>query len=182
MLYAWQNKGTLLMCLLCFVVGAVVGVYVLAPIFHPAETKIVEKPAEIKEVVKTKTDTVIQYVPKEVYIQADGTKVSEQTDVQAEIKQPTVNVKVNGQPYQFSLLQGEMQKFDQGKVTLNQSSEIGISLDVKPQVIDRTKTGGIDVFVGKYSGIGLKLNRIGIDYGINGNEKDIRLRYRAVEW
>jgi len=162
----------------------VAGVYVLAPIFHPAkvETKIVELPARVEEKIRTVTQTEIQYVPKEVYIQSDGTKTVEKTDVQAEIKQPTVNVKVNGKPYEFSLLQGESQKFEQGKVSLAQSSEIGISLEVKPQIIDRTKTGGAYLFVGKYSGIGLQFNRVGIDIGTNGRDQDYRLRWRAVEW
>jgi hypothetical protein len=186
MLYAWQNKGSLLLCLLCFAVGAVAGIYVLAPIFNPVKTKIVEQPARIEEKIKTVTKTEVQYVPKEVvvYKDAQGQTVTEteKTDVQAEIKQPTVRVKLNGQPYEFGLLQGETQKFEQGKVTLNQSSEIGINLEVKPQIIDRTKTGGIDLFVGKFSGIGLQFNRIGVDIGTNGRETDYRLRYRAVAW
>jgi hypothetical protein len=177
----WYNKGTILLCIVCLIVGGFIG-----RAFFPktiTDTRVIEKPAEIKEVVKTKTDTVIQYVPKEVYIREDGTKEAEKTDVQADIKQPIIAVKVNGQPYEFGLLQGETQKFEQGKVTLNQSSEIGINLEVKPQIIDRTKTGGIDLFVGKYSGIGLQFNRIGVDIGVDRHgDQDYRFRWKAVQW
>ncbi|KYZ76655.1 hypothetical protein AXX12_09550 [Anaerosporomusa subterranea] len=122
-------------------------------------------------------------MPKEIYIQANGTKATEKTDVQTEIKQPTVNVKVNGQPYEFGLLQGETQKFEQGKVSLSQSSEIGINLEIKPQIIDRTKTGGIELFFGKYSGITIQHKQIGVDAGVDRHgDQDYRLRWKAIQW
>jgi hypothetical protein len=175
----WQIVAIL--CVVCLVVGAAAGVYWLAPALtqHHYTERVIERPAEIKEVVKTVTATEVVYVPKET---DPATGQIEKTDVQAEIKQPTVNVKLNGKPYEFGLLQGEKQKFEQGKVSLLQSSEIGINLEVKPQIIDRTRTGGIDLFVGKYSGIGLQFKRVGVDIGTNGRDQDYRLRWRAVEW
>jgi hypothetical protein len=175
----WQLVAIL--CVVSLAVGVAAGVYWLAPALtqhHYTET-IIERPAAIKEVVKTVTQTEVVYVPKET---DPATGQPEKTDVQAEIKQPTVNVKVNGQPYSFGLLQGETQKFERGKITLDQASEIGIKLEVKPQIIDRTKTGGIDLFVGRYSGVGVQFNRIGLDIGTNGRDQDYRLRWRAVEW
>lgn len=90
---------------------------------------------------------------------------------------------MNGQLYQFGLLQGEEQKFELGKINLQQSSQVDIHLEVKPQVIDKTKTGGIDLFVGKYSGITLQHKRIGIDAGVSRHgDQDYRLRWKAVQW
>jgi hypothetical protein len=165
----------------------VAGIYVLAPIFNPVKTKIVEQPARIEEKINTVTKTEVQYVPKEVvvYKDAQGQTVTEteKTDVQAEIKQPTVSVKLNGQPYQFGLLQGETQEFDQGKISLRQNSQVDINLEVKPQIIDRTKTSGIDLFVGKYSGVTLQHKRIGIDVGVDRHgDQDYRLRWKAIQW
>jgi hypothetical protein len=91
-------------------------------------------------------------------------------------------VKLNGQPYSFALLAGETQKFDQGKISLRQESMIGIDLAIKPQIIDQTKSGGIDIFVGRYSGIGIYHQRIGLDLGTDGHNQEYRLRWRAVEW
>lgn len=106
----------------------------------------------------------------------------EKIDVEVCVEKPTINVKLNGQPYSFALLAGETQKFEQGKISLQQESTIGIELAVKPQVIDQTKSGGIDVFVGRYSGIGIYHRRIGLDIGTDGHNQDYRLRWRAAEW
>jgi hypothetical protein len=179
-----MSKQTVaILCIVCLAVGAAAGVYFIAPALtqHHYTEKVIEREIPVvQEVVKTVTETEVVYVPKEI---DPATNETEETDVEAEIEQPTVSVKVNGQPYKFGLLQGESQKFEQGKVTLNQSSEIGINLEVKPQIIDNTKTGGIDLFVGKHSGIGLQFNRIGVDAGVDRHgDQDYRLRWKAVQW
>lgn len=178
----------------CGVLAGVAGSWLFGPIRtekHFSERIVEREVPVVRETIKHTTDTEIAYVPKTVISEVvinpetgkpEKRKTKEKTDVEAKIEKPTVNVKVNGQPYTFSLLQDESQKFQDGKISLRQDSTVGIELAIKPQVIDKTKTGGIDVFVGKYSGIGINFNRIGLDYGIKGNEKDIRLRWRAIEW
>ena len=78
---------------------------------------------------KIVTQTQVAYVPKEtiVYKDANGNTVTakESTDVQADIAQPKVGVKVHGKDYKFDLLQGETQKFENGKVLMTQTSENG---------------------------------------------------------
>lgn len=179
-----MSKSTIsILCIACLVVGAFTGVYWLAPALtqHHYTEKVIEREIPvIKEVIKTNTVTEIQYVSKET---DPDTGEQEKTDVEAKIEQPTINVKLNGQLYQFGLLQGEEQNFDQGKISLQQSSQVDVHLSVEPQVIDKTKTGGIDLFVGKYSGVGLQFNRIGIDAGVSRHgDQDYRLRWKAVQW
>ena len=179
-----MNKSTVaVLCIVCLAVGAAAGVYWLAPALtqHHYTEKVIEREVPvIKEVIKTNTVTQIQYVAKEL---DPDTGETEKIDVEAVIEQPAVNVKLNGQPYQFRLLQGEEQKFDQGKISLRQNSQVDIQLSVEPQIIDNTKTGGIDLFFGKYSGITLQHKRIGIDAGVDRHgDQDYRLRWKAVQW
>ncbi|VBB09654.1 Hypothetical protein LUCI_4952 [Lucifera butyrica] len=109
---------------------------------------------------ETKTQTQVVYVPKETIKYIDPkTKQEitrqEGTDVQADIQKPAVNVKVNGQDYKFDLLQGETQKFQTGKVVMDQTSSVGVNITVPP--IDRTKKGAIGIGYGSH-GIAEKLD------------------------
>ena len=178
-----SRSAIALICIVCLAAGAAAVVYWLAPALtqHHYSEKVIEREVPlVKEVVKTNTVTRIQYVAKEP--DPDSGEI-EETDVEAVIEQPAVNVKLNGQPYQFNLLQGEEQKFDQGKISLRQNSQVDIQLSVEPQIIDNTKTGGIDLFFGKYSGITLQHKRIGIDAGVDRHgDQDYRLRWKAVQW
>lgn len=153
-----MSKTTILAAIAAFFIGLAVGI-ICFPQHHYTE-KITEKPAKVKAEVKHESETTAQYVPK---VTTPGGQ-KENTDVEANIGQPAVNVKVNGQPYSFSLLQNEKQKFEDGKLVLNQSSDIGIDLIVKPQVIDRTKRWSVGVGYGG-NGLGGK-----IDFPIGGNE------------
>lgn len=183
---------TTMACFLAFALGIFAGVKYVAPIFAERQyvEKIIEKPAEIKETVRHEVETVVQYVPKETIIYKDSatgeqTARKEDTDVETNIGQTAVNVKVNGQPYSFSLLQNEKQKFEDGKLVINQTSEVGFDLVVKPQIIDNTKHGGIDLIAGKYSGIGIKHKRFGIDVTVNVNDRhDMMLqgRWTLKQW
>lgn len=183
--------------IISFILGMLTGVfggYFFGPLQverHFTERIIEREVPVVQETVKHTNSTEIVYVPKAETIEekldpATGKTTiivkKETTDVDVQVDKPTVNVKLNGKPYSFSLLTGETQKFEQGKISLLQESTIGIEFAVKPQVIDRTKTGGIDLFVGRYSGVGFQFNRIGLDIGTNGNEQDFRLRWRAIEW
>lgn len=171
-----------------------VGVFFFGPARvqnHFTERIIEREVPVVQETIKQTNQTEIAYVPKSIIHEeqvnpatgkTEKVETKEKTDVEVGMEKPKITVKLNGQPYSFALLEGETQKFDQGKISLKQESSIGIELAVKPQIIDRTKKGGIDIFVGRYSGIGFYHRRIGLDIGTNGRDQDYRLRWRAVEW
>lgn len=97
--------------------------------FH--KETIVEQPkvavqTQIPQVKQTtQTKTTVAYIPKEVI---NGIK--EDTDVETVVEQPKVTVKVNGQQHKFDLKQNETQKFEDGKVVLNQTSEVVFDVKV----------------------------------------------------
>lgn len=103
--------------LLTFVVAFCIGYFIHQP------RVIYEHIPVTKEVpvVTTKTQTEFVYVPK---------KHEEDADVEATIEQPKVSVKVNGQDHKFDLVQGETQKFENGKLVMNQQSQITFDLNV----------------------------------------------------
>lgn len=113
----------------------VAGIFVGRDVFprEVTHTATVEKPV-ITTQEKVVTQTQVAYVPKEtvVYKDANGNTVTgkEATDVQADIAQPRVGVKVNGRDYKFDLLQGETQKFQDGKVLMTQTSDISFKVDL----------------------------------------------------
>jgi len=92
---------------------------------------IAKQPLPINERVETKTITQIEYVDKVI---DPATGKQEKTDVELAAAKPVVGVKVNGQAWTFNLREGETQKFQNGKVVLDQASSIGIDLDVRPMV------------------------------------------------
>lgn len=97
---------------------------------EPHKTPVQTKIATLNSTQQTKT--TLAYVPKEkelVYRDNVPTYVTEDTDVEANIEQPHVTVKVNGKKQQFNLQQNETQKFENGKVVMNQTSEV--TFDVK---------------------------------------------------
>lgn len=103
--------------LLTFVVAFCIGYFIHQP------RVIYEHIPVTKEVpvVTTKTQTEFVYVPK---------KHEEDADVEATIEQPKVSVKVNGQDHKFDLVQGETQKFENGKLVMNQQSQITFDLNI----------------------------------------------------
>jgi uncharacterized protein YneF (UPF0154 family) len=152
-----DNKGytykTLIIAILvAFIAGLIVGSYITKNYFPTlnTEVKTVQTDPIVTEKVKVVTDTQIAYVPKEIIRYVDKTTgqevtAKESTDVQFDVAKPKVVVKVNGQDHEFYLLQGETQKFENGKVDMQQTSTIG--LDVKVPTIDKTKNGGITLEV-----------------------------------
>ena len=96
---------------------------------------VVEKPVtvtEIKEVkvpVATETKTEVQYVPKES---------THDADVQITSHKPQVVVDYNGQQTKFATLDNEQQKFDKGKLKVEQESKT--VLDVTPIVQREVQT------------------------------------------
>ena len=171
------------------ILGGIATYFILPARFvpGPAEERIIEKYIPVvREVVKHTTTTEVGYVPKENIIvrQEDGsmTEQREKADIDVQLAKPAVTIRVNGQEYESRLLQAETQKFELGKVSLRQDSQIAVDLQIKPHVIDNTKSSGIDVFFGRYSGVTLKYKRVGIDIGTNGRETDVRLRWSAIQW
>lgn len=139
------------------------------------KTEKVEVPI-IQEKVITQTKTEIAYIPKEIN---PITKLKEETDVQVGISQPNVNVKVNGSDYKFQLGQYEKQKFDNGKLVLNQSSEI--KLDIKTT---NPKLLNVSAFYGDGYGlsVGYKKLSLDIDFKDNGKPKIDRFRYNIISF
>lgn len=87
---------------------------------HTTEPQRVEQSVIAPQVKQTtETKTTVSYVPKQI---TNGIK--EDTDVETVIEQPKVSVKVNGKEHKFDLQQTETQKFEDGKVVLNQTSEV----------------------------------------------------------
>lgn len=87
------------------------------------KTSVQSQIPKVKQVQNTKT--TFAYEPKQV---VNGVK--EDTDVEAVVEQPKVTVKVNGQNHKFDLKQGETQKFQDGKVVMNQTSEVVFDVKV----------------------------------------------------
>lgn len=97
------------------IVSYLFGIYSHKPEKQVVETvKIVERKVPVVS-TKTNTKTEIQYIEK---------KNANDADVDVKIEQPKVKVKVNNQEHKFDLIQGENQKFEKGKVTLDQNSTI----------------------------------------------------------
>ncbi len=91
------------------------------------------QPKIMNEKATLNTNTTVSYVPKErelVYVDNVPTYVQEDTDVEASIEKPTVTVKVNGKKQQFDLQQNETQKFENGKVVLDQKSTVEFDIKV----------------------------------------------------
>lgn len=78
---------------------------------------------EVKVPVQTETKTQIQYVEKET---------PQDADVQITKEKPQVVVDYNGQQTKFDTLDNETQKFDKGKLQVDQTSKV--TLDVTPIV------------------------------------------------
>lgn len=89
------------------------------------QTVEVEKPVPVEIPVQVKGDTVIKYVEKESPADAD---------VQIESPAPVIAVSYNGEKTELNGLATEKQKFDQGKLQVEQKSEA--VLDVTP-IVDR---------------------------------------------
>lgn len=78
-----------------------------------------QKPPRI--ITETRTKTEIAYVPKETVIYRDSisekeTSAKEKTDVQLDVRPPSVSMKYNGISYEMSGIAGETTKFEQGKL------------------------------------------------------------------
>lgn len=84
---------------------------------------------EVKVPVETQAETKIQYVEKQT---------PQDADVQITKPAPEVVVDYNGQQTKFETLNNETQKFDKGKLRVDQTSKV--TLDVTPIVQKEVQT------------------------------------------
>ena len=142
---------------ICCLLSAVAGSYVTYEYFpRTIKTHSVEQPL-VREVVKTQTLTEIQYVEKE---RDPITGQKENTDFEANVSQPKIGVKVNGKDHEFELLQGETQKFENGKIVMNQESTIKFAVEV-PTIHQKWRVGAYsDWTIGDgHPDVGVRVNR-----------------------
>lgn len=134
------------------------------------------------------TQTTVSYVPKQKelrYINNVPTYVKEDTDVEANIEKPAVTVKVNGKTQKFNLQQNETQKFEDGKVVLNQKSTVEFDVKV-PERHELNVYGQEEFRAGKFhSQVGIDKQNgklvYGAKYDINDKEPIYYVRYNLVK-
>ena len=153
-----KKRYWLILLAVCFFLGAGVGSYITYQHFpRTLEKRVeVEKPI-IKEAIKVESETQIRYVAKEIN---PMTGQKENTDLEANISPPKIGVKVNGKDHEFALLQGETQKFENGKIVMNQDSTIKFEVEV-PTVHQKWRVGAYGEWeAGKnHPDVGARLNR-----------------------
>ena len=115
----------------------------------------------------SESHTTVSYVPKQV---VDGTK--EDTDVEVNVNTPKVVAMVNGQRQELALKQKETQKFEDGKVVVDQKSEI--TLDVKVPERHELNIYTDTVYRGDkfHYGIGIEKQNGKFKYGVHYDLKD----------
>lgn len=136
---------TMTICLCIFCLGYGVG-YFKAP--AKVVYRDVIKEAEPKVVTQTETKTEAQYVPKETNQDAD-----------VEITNTNPSVSVNGKKYEMTKLPTETNKFEKGKVTVQQGYEIKI--DAK-ELIPKPPKYEMDIGYSNHgvtTGVGYNFNR-----------------------
>lgn len=114
------------------VIGMILGALVTYTCFP--RTKFVEMvQTEVKTEVVLADRTEIGYVPKEV---VNGK--TESTDIEVKKPLPVVTVKVNDKVTELPILQSESQKFDKGKIVLDQSTtlKVDVTAQVEKQIAD----------------------------------------------
>lgn len=146
------------------------------------------QPKIINEKATLNTKTTASYVPKErelVYVDNVPTYVQENTDVEANIEKPAVVVKVNGKTQKFDLQQNETQKFENGKVVLDQKSTVEFNIKV-PERHELNVYGQEEFSAGKFhSQVGIDKQNgklvYGAKYDITDKEPIYYVRYNLVK-
>lgn len=148
-----------------FVFGAILGCYVTYTWFP--RTITVTPDSEVSTNVELKDHTEVSYVPK---------VNNEDTDVEVNKALPSVSVKVNGVTTQMPLIQGETQKFDKGKVVVDQSTSL--SIDVTAQVQTQIEQGINNAFSAQAKKpqykLGIEAGVISADHAVN-SEVNLRI-------
>lgn len=120
----WQNKALLIVLLVASVCAGWFGCKTLGQNVVTVEKTVeVEKPIPIEVPVEVKGDTIIRYVEKEY---------PEDADVEITSPAPVIAVSYNGEKTELEGVAEETQKFDKGKLQVEQSTEA--VLDVTPIV------------------------------------------------
>ena len=118
-----RNWKYILVALLAFTLG-----FYVCHQFFPRIVTVTPEPTVVTD-VQLKDHTVVQYIPKE-----------SPTDSDVEIHKalPQVSVDFNGERHDFALVQNEANKFQNGKLVVDQSStlKLDVSAEVKQQVSD----------------------------------------------
>ena len=127
-----------------FLLGCIVTWYFFPRTVTVTKTETVEVP--VKVAVTEKQKTAVSYVPKEIVsptVSGSGRPEREATDVEIRNKPAAIAVKVNAKQYSLAPLPEEKHKFDQGKLLVEQSSNVDLNLKIPVQVVDRTKRNAI---------------------------------------
>lgn len=138
----YDLKRVLIIACVSFVIGLLAGYYAATALHKCPEAK---KETKIEYVDRVKTE--VAYIPKEVYIDASGNKVTEKTDLEITVPKTELNIKVNGKETTFSKADNESYLFEKNKLTLNQSSSADIN--IKIPTVDNTRKWGLGVGASK---------------------------------
>lgn len=155
---------------------------------HVEQSTPTLQPKIMNEKATLNTKTTVSYVPKQKelrYINNIPTYVKEDTDVEANIEKPAVTVKVNGKTQKFNLQQNETQKFEDGKVVLNQKSTVEFDVKV-PERHELNVYGQEEFRAGKFhSQVGIDKQNgkliYGAKYDITDKEPIYYVRYNLVK-
>lgn len=155
---------------------------------HVEQSTPTLQPKIMNEKATLNTKTTVSYVPKQKelrYINNIPTYVKEDTDVEANIEKPAVTVKINGKTQKFNLQQNETQKFEDGKVVLNQKSTVEFDVKV-PKRHELNVYGQEEFRAGKFhSQVGIDKQNgklvYGAKYDINDKEPVYYVRYNLVK-
>lgn len=155
---------------------------------HVEQSTPTLQPKIMNEKATVGTKTTVSYVPKErelVYVNNVPTYVKEDTDVEASIEKPAVTVKVNGKKQKFDLQQNETQKFEDGKVVLDQKSTVEFDIKV-PERHELNVYGQEEFRAGKFhSQVGVDKQNgklvYGAKYDITDKEPVYYVRYNLVK-
>ena len=155
---------------------------------HVEQSTPTLQPKIMNEKATVGTKTTVSYVPKErelVYVNNVPTYIKEDTDVEANIEKPAVTVKVNGKKQKFDLQQNETQKFEDGKVVLDQKSTVEFDIKV-PERHELNVYGQEEFRAGKFhSQVGVDKQNgklvYGAKYDITDKEPVYYVRYNLVK-
>lgn len=162
--------------------------YMLHRQTHVEQSTPTVQPKIMNEKATVGTKTTVSYVPKErelVYVNNVPKYVKEDTDVEANIDKPAVTVKVNGKKQKFDLQQNETQKFEDGKVVLDQKSTVEFDIKV-PERHELNVYGQEEFRAGKFhSQVGIDKQNgklvYGAKYDITDKEPVYYVRYNLVK-
>ena len=155
---------------------------------HEGNIRGTLQPKILNEKAILNTQTTVGYVPKVkelVYRNNKPVYVQEDTDVEANIDRPQVTVKVNGKKTKFDLQQNETQKFENGKVVVDQQSTVEFDVKV-PDRHELNVYGQEEFRAGKFhSQVGIDKQNgkliYGAKYDITDKEPVYYVRYNLVK-